>query len=272
MFFGDAPNHLEKHLPDVTRKAVQQAEEGGSGPGVLQAFSGLVSQAKDGKEKIETFDTGSTLVAAKNIPGGTYDKAEITVERDDFSGDEDTIEVAFHLTRAGKEETLPFIPRFTFTMKMESEVWRLMEISVGIRLPLADPDFLKSLLERQRTENEQMALYAMRSVITAETSYQSDNNTYACTLEALGKHGATSKPAHRSYLYDTQLISGKKNGYVFAIANCDATHYQFAAEPGLAAARAGARLHSEGAPADRPAPDPRFTPRAAPPGPAAGPP
>jgi len=36
-------------------------------------------------------------------------------------------------------------------MKMESDLWRLNEISVTLRLPLADPAFLKSLLERQRT-------------------------------------------------------------------------------------------------------------------------
>jgi TonB family protein len=226
MFFGDAPNHLEKHLPDVTKNALQKMQSSG-GENSLAALSMFAMQAKNGKEKIETFDTGATLVSVKEIPGGSYDSIEITVEQDNFSGDEDAIELGLRLTKNGKEETLPVIPRFTFSMKMESGVWKLNEIGASVRIPLADPDFLKALMERQREQNEQMTIFSVQAVVGAEKSYQAANNAYACTLTVLGK----SKETGQRYLWDQQLVNGKRNDYVFAISGCDATHYQLAAEP-----------------------------------------
>jgi TonB family protein len=232
MFFGRAPGHLEKHLPEVTRQAFQELH-GDDGQSLLTTFSMLAMQAENEKEKVETFDTGSILFSARDLPGSSYDKIDITVEQDDLSGDEDRIELALHMSRAGKEETLPFIPRFTFVMKMESDVWRLNEISLGVRLPLADPAFLKALAERQRGQNEQSALISVRSVVFAEQSYQSAQGGFACTLSSLGNTGKNSTPGHHSYLFDSQLASGKKNGYNFAISGCDTTHYQLVAEPAV---------------------------------------
>jgi TonB family protein len=234
MFFGQEPNHLEKHLPDVTRKAFQSLN-GSDGGNFLRTFSMLSAQAKSSNANLETFDTGSTLVTVTSPHGASNEKVEITVEGDSLSGDEDQIELAAHMFRAGKEETLPFIPRFTFSMKMETEVWRLNEISVTVRMPLADPAFLDSLMERQRTQNEQMTQYSMGSLVSAEKAYLTANGGYACTLAALG---GTNKQAggNQKYLWDTQLASGKKNGYVFAISGCDSSHYQLGAEPAVAGA------------------------------------
>jgi TonB family protein len=232
MFFGQTPDHLERHLPDVTRQAFQNLE-GADGQSALGAFSALAKEAKGGNEKFETFDTGATLFTSKDLAGGIYDKMDVTVERDDLSGDEDQIELGLHMSRAGKEETLPFILSFVFSMKMEAEVWRLNEISAAVRLPLADPAFLKSLLERQRAQNEQMALMSTRSVISAENSYQAAQGGFACTLSALGSTGKGTGAAHRTYLYDSQLASGKKNGYNFALSGCDTSHYQLVAEPAV---------------------------------------
>jgi TonB family protein len=234
MFFGQTPNHLEKHLPDVTRQAFQNIE-GADGKSALGMFSMIAAEAHNDKDKYETFDTGSTLFTAKNPPGGTYDKIDVRVERDDLSGDEDQIELTLHMTQKGKEEKLPFILSFTFTMKMESEIWRLNEISAGVRLPLADPNFLKAILEHQRSQNEQMALVSMRSVRYAETSYQAANSGFACTLAALGSaNKVAGGAARRGYLYDSELVTGKKYGYVFAISECDSSHCQLVAEPGAA--------------------------------------
>ena len=135
------------------------------------------------------------------------------------------------MTRGGKEDTtLPFIPRFTFSMKMESEVWRLNEISVTVRLPLADPEFLKSIEDRQRSQNEQMTIWSLRTVVAAEKSYQSAQGSFACTLSKLG---SSSKPGITAGYVDPELAAGKKNGYVFAISACDASHYRVAAEPAV---------------------------------------
>ena len=230
MFFGTSANHLEKHLPDVTRKTFQRMDSG-NGQSFLSEFSMLATQAKAEGAAFQIFDTGTTLLTAEDPRGVGNEKAEITVERDDLIGDEDQIELALHMTRSGKEETLPFIPRFTFSMKMESDAWRLNEISVAVRLPLADPDFLKNIEDRQRSQNEQVTIWSVRQVTTAEKAYHSAHGGFACSLSALGSAGRQPGTGNGAYLYDPQLASGKKNGYIFAISGCDGSHYKVVAEP-----------------------------------------
>jgi type IV pilus assembly protein PilA len=123
--------------------------------------------------------------------------------------------------------------RFIFSMKMESEVWRLHEVDATIRFPLDDPAFLKIVEEQQLRQNEQTALGSVRTINTAEESYQSAQGGFACTLSALGSAGKTPGVAKRTYLYDSQLASGRKNGYAFALSGCDTSHYQVVAKPEL---------------------------------------
>jgi len=232
MFFGQAPDHLEKHLPDITRQSLQKLG-GANGESGFGALSLLAMQARAGGKKLETFDTGSTLFTAEESVAGNTEKVDLTVERDDFVADEDQIELALHVTRGGKEETLPFIPRFTFSMKMESGIWRLNEVSVAVRVPLADPAFLKSMEERQLQQNEQTALTSIRVVLAAQKSYQAAQGSFACTLSALGSRGQEAGGPRHTYLHDSQLAGGKKNGYAFSISGCDASHYRVVAEPEL---------------------------------------
>jgi len=51
-------------------------------------------------------------------------------------------------------------------------------------------------------------------------------NNYGCTLSGLAAKGAKG-----AYLFDPELASGKKGGYIFAISSCDASHYKVVAEP-----------------------------------------
>jgi hypothetical protein len=229
MFFGQSANHLEKHLPDLTRRTFQKLGDA-NGQSYLSEFSMLAKQAKAGGAKIETYDTGPALLTAEE---GSNERVEIIVERDDLTGDEDQIELALHMTRGKEETTSPFIPRFTFAMKMESDLWRLNEVSVTVRLPLADPDFLKRIEDQQRGRNEQVTIWSMHTVISAEKSYQFANGGFACTLTALGSASKGAGSASHAYLYDSELASGKKNGYIFAISGCDASHYKIVAEPAV---------------------------------------
>jgi hypothetical protein len=230
MFFGTAANHLEKHLPEVTRKTFKRMDSG-NGRSFLSEFSMLATQAKSSGAAFQTFDTGPTLLSAEEQRDTSGEKVEITVERDDLVGDEDQIELALHMTRGGKEDRpLPFIPRFTFSMKMESEIWRLNEISVTVRLPLADPDFLKSIEDRQRTQNEQATIWAMNTIVGAERAYKAEHDGFACSLSKLG---GSSKPGINASYFDPELAAGKKNGYIYAISACDASHYRVAAEPAV---------------------------------------
>jgi TonB family protein len=230
MFFGQAPDHLEKHLPDITRRTFEKLG-GANGQSGLGMFSMLASQSKAGKNNFETFETGSTFLTVKQPPGGNYEKMDVTVEREDLVGDKDEIELAPRMIRDGKEDTLPFILHFTFAMKMESGIWRLNDVSVALQVPLADPTFLKGIEERQIRQNEQLALVAMRAIIVAENLYQSEHGGFSCSLAALENAGKTSGSARRNSLYRPQLAAGRKNGYTFTISECDASHYHAVAEP-----------------------------------------
>jgi TonB family protein len=221
MFFGTSPNHLEKHLPDNTRASFKRM----SGPGgmsMLDEFSAFANMTKAGGMKFETFDSGPTLLQAEEVEQN--EKTEITVEGDSLSGDEDEIELTLHITKEGNEQSLPFVPHFTFVMKTEADVWRLNEIRAEVRLPLADPDFLKNIERQNGRQNEQGAQTAMRIIVAEETSYHSSHGTYACNLSGLMGKGLGNGPF-------ADLSTGKHGGYVYVISGCDRNQYKIVAEP-----------------------------------------
>ena len=111
-------------------------------------------------------------------------------------------------------------------MKTEADVWRLNEIKVEVRVPLADPDFLKNIERQNGRQNEQGAQLGMRLIIAAQTTYHSSHGTYACSLSGLmGKSQSNGSFA--------DLSTGKHGGYVYAISGCDGTQYKVVAEPEL---------------------------------------
>lgn len=229
MFFGTAPNHLEKHLADVTRNSLKRMS-GSNGMTVLEEFSSFSNMLKTGGTKLETFDTGPTLLQAEEVEQG--EKVEITVEGDNLSGDEDQIELSLHVTKDSSEQKLPFIPHFTFVMKTEADVWRLNEISVNVRIPLADPDFLKNIEQQNGKENEQGAQWGVQNIIGAENSYHAAHGVFACSLSELGAKGKQSngQAATPTGLFG-DLTTGKHAGYIYAISSCDGAQYKLVAEP-----------------------------------------
>jgi hypothetical protein len=239
MFFGSSPNHLEKHLPDITRKALQQLDTPG-GQNFLSEFSMISAQARAGGSNFETFETGPILLVSEEPQ--TQQKFEVSVEQDNLVGDENQIDLSFHMYRKGRQETLPVIPRLTFMMKTEAGTWKLDEIALSVRMPLADPDYLKGLVKdlkkKQQSSNEMMANSSLRAIIAAETRFHAAHaeRGYTCSLSELGKLGADESPESRGRPVDGELASGMKNGYIFAITGCDGLHYKVAAEPATSAA------------------------------------
>src|SRR6185437_10923018 len=233
MFFGQAPNHMEKHLPEVTRHSLNKLSSPG-GENYLSEFSAIATQARAGGTNFQSFDTGPTLLLAEephpDLNGTEPDKIEISVERDDLVGDEDQIELALHLSRNGKEQSLPVIPRFTFIMQTEANVWRLNEISVTVRVPLADPNFLKSMEDSQRARNEQRTIMWIQQVNMAQKRYSAMQGHFACSLSVLGGQARGGG----AYLYGPELVKGSKDGYVYVISGCDPSHYKIVAEPAVA--------------------------------------
>lgn len=223
MFFGTAPNHLEKHLSDSTRNTFKRMS-GEGGMSMLDQFSMFANMTKAGGVKFETFDTGPTLLQAEEVEQN--EKTEISVESDNLSGDEDEIELTLHITKEGNEQPLPFIPHFTFIMKTEAGVWRLNEIRAEVRVPLADPEFLRNIERQNGRQNEQGAQLGMRLIIADQNSYHASHGTYACSLAALMGKGQNA--SNGSF---TDLATGKHGGYVYVISGCDGTQYKIVAEP-----------------------------------------
>jgi hypothetical protein len=166
-----------------------------------------------------------------------------------FRGEEDEIELGFHSSKDGENQTAGAKFRFTLTMKQEAGTWRLNEVSVTIRASLTDPEFLKAMTTRMtpaatsmgNTEslasapsaltamsaaNESAAVSGIRTLNTAEVSYAATFPAagFTCTLSDLGGMGSGGGPtAHQAMLIDPRLASGRKNGYIFALSGCDGT-------------------------------------------------
>lgn len=223
LFFGTTPDHLEKHLSDSTRKTFKRMS-GTGGMSMLDEFSMFANMTKAGGVKFETFDTGPTLLQVEEPEQN--EMTEITVEGDNLSGDEDEIEVTLRITKEGTEQPLPVIPRFTFIMKTEADVWRLNEIRAEVRVPLSDPDFLKNIERENGKQNEQGAQAAMRVLVAEEAAYHSAHGSYACSLAGLV--GKSQRGLNGPF---ADLETGKHGGYVYAISSCDSTQYKLVAEP-----------------------------------------
>jgi|SRR5215469_4535600 len=230
MFFGTAPNHLERHLSDITKKSFSRMNSPES-QNLLAELSSLSSQIKASGAKVETFDTGPTILTVEDKPPANPHRVELTVERDDLVGDQDEIELALHLPLDLREQTLPITPHLTFAMKTEADVWRLTDITVMVKFPLADPDFLKTIEDTQRRKNAQMMMGEMTVIGAAEEGYHSKRGTYACSLQGLAD---ANKPSPAGgFFFDPELATGKKGGYIFAISGCDGLHYKAVAEPAI---------------------------------------
>src|SRR5438270_5014567 len=230
-FFGQGENHLERHLPEVAKKAFRQLDA--SSPNFLSQLSMMSAQAKAAGNSLQILETGPVLLAAEQ-PGA--EKFEVQVDRDELVGDEDEIDLSFHMSRKGKPEPLPFIPRLTFMMKMEADIWCVNEVSFQAKLPLGDPDFLKDfvkqLQDKQKSSNQSYAMMNMNAIARAETSYHSASPTHAftCSLSELSHAVKENTGENRSWM-DESLATGKSNGYIYALTGCDGAHYKVVAEP-----------------------------------------
>ena len=129
MFFSKTPGTLVKHLPSVTRAALEKSGALAS----LQQYSLLANQLQTQGTNFQTFETGSVLLSGEDPKTGQ--KMEVTVENDALRGDQDDIELSFQTYKNGEAQRTPFMPRMTFSMKQESHIWKLNEISVTVRLP-----------------------------------------------------------------------------------------------------------------------------------------
>jgi type IV pilus assembly protein PilA len=238
MFFSKTPGTLAMHLPMATRAALEKAGALKS----LEQYSQLIGQLQTQGQTVQTFETGSVLLATDDPKSGV--KADITVENDALRGEQDDIELTFHMYKNGQEQPSPFRSQFTFSMKQEGQVWTLNEISVTIHVPLADPAFLKAITDTMTPQtgatggftprpetsvqpggNDAMVVAAMRTILTAEVAYASayPNVGFTCTLSDLDGFGGGAPNEHQAMLINSGLASGKRYGYAFTLSGCGGT-------------------------------------------------
>src|SRR5271163_1364755 len=91
MFFSKTPGTFARHLPAVTRAAIDKFETMAN----LQQFSLMASQMQTQGQSYQTFETGSVLLTADNAKTGQ--KVEITVLDDSLHGDQDDIQLSFRV-------------------------------------------------------------------------------------------------------------------------------------------------------------------------------
>ena len=237
MFFSKSPGTFAKHLPAATIAALEKSGAMAN----LQQYSVMASQLQSSQQNLQTFETGSVLMTSQDPKTGQ--KFEVTVENDALRGDQDDIELSFQMYKDGQSQRTPFMPRMAFSMKEEAHIWKLDEISVTIRVPLADPDLLKALSEKMKPQatgagftpqrqtagpaagSDAMVLDAMHKILTAEVTYSLTypNVGYSCTLSDLDGFGGGERNEHQAMLIDSGLASGKRYGFVFTLSGCSGT-------------------------------------------------
>jgi hypothetical protein len=259
MFFSKTPGTFVKHLPEATRTALEKS----GALAALQQYSLMASQLQTQGQNLKTFETGSLLLSGEDPKTGQ--KVEIMVEDDALRGDQDDIELSFQTYKDGQPQRTPFMPRITLSMKQESQVWKLNEVAVTIRLPLADPDLLKAITEKMKPDpnsttfitphistggtntpqpqnsgppagNDATVLAAMRTILTAETTYAVTYPKvgYTCTLSDLDGFGGGEPNEHQAMLINSGLASGKRYGFVFTLSGCSgapATSFHLSVAP-----------------------------------------
>jgi len=250
MFFSKTPGTFAKHLPAATIAALEKSGAMAN----LQQYSVMASQLQSQQQNIQTFETGSVLMSAQEPKSGQ--KFEVTVESDALRGDEDDIDLSFQVYKDGQAQRTPFMPRMTFAMKQEAQIWKLNEISVTIHVPLTDPDLLKAITEKMKPQvngasftpqrqmtassagSDAMVLAAMRKILTAEATYAASYPTvgYSCTLSDLDGFGSAERNEHQAMLIDSGLASGKRYGFIFTLSGCNgtpATSFHLTAAPNM---------------------------------------
>ena len=234
MFINPRPGALERHLPDVTRKALLHGGDAASSDflrPIVNFSAGLTANQKH----FETFDVGPILFSME--PAQQDKKIEIMVERDDLLGDVDEIELSGRLYKAGGLQPLPVWPSFTFLMKQENDIWKLAEMAVTLRVPFGNVEFLQGLQKTQNQSLESAAVGNLRTLNTAEVTYRATypDRGFTCKLAELGGVNPGPQPnSDHAMLIDDPLATGQKGGYVFSIGGCDArpaSRYQATAVP-----------------------------------------
>jgi hypothetical protein len=236
MFFSKTPGTFVKHLPLATQTALEKS----GGMTALQQYSLFASQFQAQGQALQTFETGPLLLTGEDPKTGQ--KVEVNVVSDKLNGDQDDIVLSFQTYKNAQAQRTPFLPQVIFTMKQEAQVWKLNEVSVTIHVPLADPDFLKTITENTKPQttsgntngtfvpkteapapfSDKLVTTAIQQILAAETNYTKNYPAvgYTCALSDLDGFGRGDPNEHQAMLLNSGLASGRKYGFVFTLSGC----------------------------------------------------
>lgn len=237
---ADDDQGLMKHLTVEMQKSMQEA-----GKGSVQNL-GIFDEIKSSSSDFQTFESGNILLSASDTK--TNERVEIHVESDDLSGDTDRIALSFHQFQDGIEKEIPYamlLSEFSVGLKRQQKIWRLNDISLGIKVPVGDPNLLKKFgssmpgmfefklggsgKKTVPVPNEMPIENVLSLVAFAETAFASSHPEvgFTCSLASLAE-------ANRFDL-DPRIFKGQAyQGYKFALSSCQGSPvetFHLTAEP-----------------------------------------
>ena len=244
---------IEKHLTlEIQQMIAENSKKKGSAGilanGLSMNLAGLPLMGKD----LQTFDTGPVFLTYNDRR--EKQKIEARVENDDLRGEEDEVQLSFHIFQDGQEQTIAYMPSITVTMKRQEGIWRLNQIGGSVKLAVGDPEFFRSLDRQEsssrvtasgpvgvRAENtretpsfQSSPSIAVSTLAFAESSYaqQHPDIGFTCNLADL----MNDKDPSVAYggLLDPQITTGTANGYRYSISGCEgkpAEVFHLVAEP-----------------------------------------
>jgi hypothetical protein len=105
ILLAKTPAPFQKHLPDSAQSLIKKD----SGVFPLRDLSEALSELRLAERKLETFDTGPTLLRSENP--GIEQTVEVQVESESDDGGEDELQLVVHIYRAGRLLPCPLCPR-----------------------------------------------------------------------------------------------------------------------------------------------------------------
>lgn len=247
-----SPEQIDRHTPDVLLKELaklppdmrQKQHQSMMMLSLIMAMS---------PNAVQTFDAGPVFAIIQNPKDKS--KVEITVERDDLTGDTDVMEFGVRITKDGQPQELPFDPRLLIDMKLENNLWKLSRLGGSASIQLDDPKvaalLVKTLQEQAqraaamgaqnnsgagapRTSAEANVVTSLRTLNSAEVTYAATypQSGYTCRLTNLGgSMNGKSPDEHGAQLINPALESGTRYGYRMEISGCEAKNYKIIATP-----------------------------------------
>jgi len=222
MFTGKGENDFTKHLPEAARQALIHKGDSPETSTLLRISTIGRHLAAEG-ERVETFDTGPTLLATVPNEAQGSEKFEVIMEHDSLLGEDDEIELSINYYKNAELQSLPVVPRLIFTFRQEKEIWKLIEVTAAAHVPLTDPDYLKGLRKQQNESNEAAAQNRVTILDMAEKGYATrhPDRGYTCELGTLSTAEPGATPGEGGFVYDPGQGNTEWTGYRFEIVGCD---------------------------------------------------